>query len=171
MTVLRSYDCDWYIANEKSNLEVSVMSTCDFSATEGEFAWVNEATQGITVADTDRAIVANSQFNKRKTEAYCHEVAALNQNLNNGRSCSNAFQCRTGICNGGKCEGLEIGANCHSHTDCAAGLFCERSNAWPWTYTCSKLRTSYQICVEDAECQAGSYCWYASSEKVREGTM
>ena len=44
MTVLRSYDCDWYIANEKSNLEVSVMSTCDFSANEGKFAWVNEAT-------------------------------------------------------------------------------------------------------------------------------
>ena len=77
MTVVRSYDCDWYIANEKSNLEVSVMSTCDFSANEGEFAWVNEATQGIT-ADSNDATEANSQFNQRKTEAYCHEVAALN---------------------------------------------------------------------------------------------
>lgn len=64
------------------------------------------------------------------------------------------------------CVGLEIGGLCHSHADCDAGLFCEKSSAWPWEYSCSKLRTSYQICVEDAECQAGSYCWYASKDKV-----
>ena len=88
--------------------------------------------------------------------------------MNNGRSCSSSFQCRTGVCEDGKCKGLEIGQNCHNHMDCAESLFCEKSNSWPWTYSCAKLRTSYQICVEDTECQAGSYCWYASPEKVVE---
>jgi len=44
---MRSYKCEWYIAQEKSNLELNVPSLCDFSATSGEFAWVNERTQGI----------------------------------------------------------------------------------------------------------------------------
>ena len=44
MKIMRSYNCEWYIAKEKSNLELNVPSLCDFSATSGEFAWVNETT-------------------------------------------------------------------------------------------------------------------------------
>lgn len=44
MTIMRSHDCEWYIAKEKSNLELDVISTCDFTATNGEFAWVDELT-------------------------------------------------------------------------------------------------------------------------------
>ena len=145
MTIVKSYDCDWYIAQEKSNLEVGVVSTCDFTVETGEFAWVNELTQGIDAASPD-ATVANSQFHKKRTLAYCREVAALNQNLNNGRSCSSSFQCRSGVCEGGLCVGLEIGVYCNNHGDCAEGLFCEKSAAWPWQYSCAKLRTSYQVC-------------------------
>lgn len=58
--------------------------------------------------------------------------------------------------------------SCNSHADCAEGLFCEKGSAWPWEYQCAKLRTSYQICVEDTECQSGTYCWYASPEKVEQ---
>ena len=163
---MRSHDCEWYIANEKSNLEVDVISTCDFSATNGEFAWVDELTQGIN-ADTPEAVLANSQFSKKRTEAYCREVSSFNQNLNNGRSCNKSYQCRNGVCEEGSCKGLDIGVLCHSHADCAEGNFCEKSNSWPWEYSCAKLRTSYQICVEDAECQAGSYCWYAGADKVK----
>ena len=167
MKIMRSYNCEWYIAKEKSNLELDVISTCDFTATNGEFAWVEELTQGIFAGDSD-AKVENSQFTNKRTEAYCREVASFNQNLNNGRSCSSSFQCKSGDCVDGKCKGNEIGVHCHSHADCAEGLFCEKGNAWPWDYTCAKLRTSYQVCVEDTECQAGSYCWYASSEKVKQ---
>ena len=53
MTIMKSHDCEWYIANEKSNLEVDVISTCDFSAQNGEFAWVDELTQGITAGSED----------------------------------------------------------------------------------------------------------------------
>lgn len=74
----------------------------------------------------------------------------------------------TGVCDAGRCSGLQIGANCHSHTDCAEGLFCEKSRSWPFAHTCAKLRTSYQICIEDAECVAGAYCWYASAKNVEE---
>ena len=59
MGKMTSHDCEWYIANEKSNLEVDVISTCDFTATNGEFAWVNELTQGIKAGEPE-AIVANS---------------------------------------------------------------------------------------------------------------
>ena len=59
MTIMKSHDCDWYIANEKSNLEVDVISTCDFSATNGEFAWVDELTQDIETG-TSEAIIGNS---------------------------------------------------------------------------------------------------------------
>lgn len=51
MRTMKAYDCDWYIGNEKSNLEVDVISTCDFSATTGEYAWVDELTQGIKKDD------------------------------------------------------------------------------------------------------------------------
>lgn len=78
MKIIRAYQCDWYIANEKSNLEIDAVSTCDFSTATSEFAWVDEQTQGIT-KDEERATVVNSQFNRKKTEAYCREVASLNQ--------------------------------------------------------------------------------------------
>lgn len=42
MKIMRAYQCDWYIANEKSNLEIDAVSTCDFSTATNEFAWVNE---------------------------------------------------------------------------------------------------------------------------------
>ena len=168
MQIMRSYTCDWYVAKEKSNLDVGIASTCDFSRSNGEFAWVDELTQGITAAQTDEAVVRNSQFNKKKTEAFCREVAALNQNLNNGRSCESSFQCRTGLCEDGYCKGLGVGGLCHSHEDCSEGLFCEKANRWPWQNSCAKLRTSYQICLNDNECQAGSYCWYASAKNVQE---
>jgi len=167
MRVIRSYDCDWYIGNEKSNLKEGVTSTCDFSVKSGEFAWINELTQDI-VAGSSKATVQNSQFHRKKTEAFCNEAASLNQQLNNGRSCASSFQCLSGVCKNGKCAGLEIGANCWSHTDCAEGLFCEKSRSWPFTHSCAKLRTSYQLCNEDAECVAGSYCWYASAKNVRD---
>ena len=77
MSIMRSYQCDWYVAKEKSNLDVGIASTCDFSRSNGEFAWVDELTQGIT-AQSDQATIENSQFNQRKTEAFCREVAALN---------------------------------------------------------------------------------------------
>lgn len=59
MRIMKSHDCDWYIANEKSNLEVDVISTCDFSATNGEFAWVDELTQDIK-SGTSEAVIGNS---------------------------------------------------------------------------------------------------------------
>ena len=78
MQTVIAHECEWYIAQEKSNLEVGVISTCDFEANGGEFAWVNELTQGITADNTAEATVANSQFHRKKTEAYCREVAAMN---------------------------------------------------------------------------------------------
>lgn len=86
MRKINAYSCDWYIGAEKSNLAINVPSTCDFSATNGEFAWVDELTQGIYAGDED-ATVKNSQFHHKKTEAYCREVAAFSQDLNNGRAC------------------------------------------------------------------------------------
>mmetsp|Transcript_38812 Transcript_38812/g.50816 ORF Transcript_38812/g.50816 Transcript_38812/m.50816 type:complete len:98 (+) Transcript_38812:180-473(+) len=97
MKIMHSYNCEWYIASEKSNLELGVPSLCDFSATSGEFAWVNELTQGIE-SSSSRATTGNSQFYRKKTEAFCREVASLNQGLNNGRSCQSSFQCNTGVC-------------------------------------------------------------------------
>ena len=39
-----AHTCEWYLAKEKSNLEIDVISTCDFSALSGEYAWVDELT-------------------------------------------------------------------------------------------------------------------------------
>ena len=91
MKIVQTYDCDWYVANEKSNLPSSAISYCDFTAKDGKFAWVDEATQGITSSNKELAIMKNSQFNKRKTEAYCRTADSFMQNLNNGRSCKSAF--------------------------------------------------------------------------------
>ena len=77
MKIMRSFNCEWYIAQEKSNLELNVPSLCDFSANSGEFAWVDELTQGIGKDSAD-AKKENSQFYRKKTEAFCREVASLN---------------------------------------------------------------------------------------------
>jgi len=77
MKIVRSYNCNWYIAQEKSNLESTVTRLCDFSANSGEFAWVNELTQGYS-KDSPEATIENSQFYRKKSEAFCREVASLN---------------------------------------------------------------------------------------------
>ncbi len=48
-----AHKCEWYLAKEKSNLEIDVISTCDFSASSGEYAWVDELTQDITASNTE----------------------------------------------------------------------------------------------------------------------
>ena len=52
MKIMRTYDCDWYVANEKSNLDSSAIAYCDFTAKDGKFAWIDEATQSITAKNT-----------------------------------------------------------------------------------------------------------------------
>ena len=91
--------------------------------------------------------------------------------LNNGRSCQKSYQCKSMNCNTqlGVCEGLKAGEQCHSHEDCDKQLFCERSASWPFTYECSKLRTSYEQCSESYQCSIAHYCWYASAVDRSEG--
>jgi len=48
---MTAHNCEWYIATEKSNLEIDVTSTCDFSASSGEYAWADELTQDIRAGD------------------------------------------------------------------------------------------------------------------------
>ncbi len=44
--------------------------------------------------------------------------------LNNGRSCTDSWQCVSKQCLNGVCKGLPSGEFCHSHADCDAQLYC-----------------------------------------------
>lgn len=58
------------------------------------------------------------------------------------------------------CKGKEKDSNCFSHSDCDAGMFCRKSDIWPFPTTCSKMRSLYDECLEDYECENSAFCWY-----------
>ena len=65
-------------------------------------------------------------MNKR-TEAYCRPLNVMKMNLNNGRKCSNSWECKSMNCSDGKCKGLSEGEQCNKHVDCNTGLYCQIS--------------------------------------------
>jgi hypothetical protein len=72
MGSMRSFGCNWYPENEKSNFELGTTTVCDISLLNGQAAWVDETTQGISSQDE-----SNSQIQGRRSEAYCREVGAF----------------------------------------------------------------------------------------------
>lgn len=89
-----------------------------------------------------------SQLYGKRTEAYCREIKAFNQQLNNGRVCHSSYQCKSMVCGTddrpSMCSGMLIGEYCNSHADCNNERYCKRANQWPWMYECAKMRTSYE---------------------------
>lgn len=43
-----------------------------------------------------------------------------------------------------KCLGRTDTQSCYSHSDCAAGFYCDDSTDYPYLSTCKKLKTSYE---------------------------
>jgi hypothetical protein len=41
-------------------------------------------------------------------------------------------------------------------------LYCAKAEAWPWTHTCEKLKSSQETCESDLQCKHGYFCWYKS---------
>ena len=126
---------------------MSPSRTCDFDLLSGEFAWIDETKQQLSAGPE-----SDSVLQTKRTDAWCREISSFNQQLNNGRVCHSSYQCKSMLCENGKCKGIEITENCHSHEDCDATRYCKRSNQWPWMYECAKMRTSYEQCVETYEC-------------------
>lgn len=82
--------------------------------------------------------------------AECKEVLGLRQDLLPGRYCTQSFHCRSSMCNlENTCKGKLKDANCFENTDCDAGLFCRKSDVWPFPSLCSKMKSEYDECNDD----------------------
>lgn len=46
MRAMSAFSCDWYPENEKSNYELQANTICSVDLLSGEYAWVDETTQG-----------------------------------------------------------------------------------------------------------------------------
>ena len=137
------YQCDWYQFWGLSKLMGNEVA-CELDILNGEFAWVEETNQDAGTTGLADTVVENSQINKKRTEAYCLAISSYKVMLNNGRTCTDPWQCKSMNCHNGVCKGLSTGETCFQHSDCDAQLFCALQTPWPWEYKCQKLRTSYE---------------------------
>ena len=103
-----------------------------------------------------------SQVEKRKNIAQCKDAGYLKQNLNPGRSCSNAAQCKSRNCQE-VCVGYEEDEACHKHDDCVEGTYCYDTTSWPFKSVCKKFKEDGDECTEDYQCEITHYCWFKSS--------
>ena len=116
-----------------------------------------------------------SQVEKRKQEAKCRDAIYLKKDLNPGRTCSKASQCKSRDCRE-VCVGYEIGEACHKNEDCVEGAYCKDSADWPYSTTCQKFidddededaepKDVYdEECSDDYQCKITHYCWFATKE-------
>ena len=61
------------------------------------------------------------------------------------------------------CKGLGEREYCHEHADCESFYYCSVYDA---ESKCTKLRTSYETCIETEECSVDQYCWFASKDNT-----
>lgn len=165
---IRMHPCSWYPSNKATNMPQTPddrpTRSCEFDRLNDLYAWVDETHQQTPTTDAD------SQLTDRRTEAYCRETTSFEGMLNNGRSCNNAYQCKSKICTNGKCDGLYKGQTCNDHENCDALLFCKKNTEWPYSSECSELRRPYENCNETYECASSAFCWYATTSDASENT-
>lgn len=96
-------------------------TSCEFDLASEEWAWIDEQKQqwGGKGFETSPK-VSDSQLNHKRTNAYCRYITDFSVNLNNGRSCTSPWECKSQNCDNGVCKGLISGEFCHDHSDCDA---------------------------------------------------
>ena len=82
----------------------------------------------------------------------------------------------SGYCNKREsvCVGLTKDSACNLDSDCGQGFYCRTAINWPFQTTCSQLRSEFELCERDYECQNHQFCWYPNkehSEKDRKTCM
>ena len=116
---IRMHTCEWYQNWDQTTMLGPV--ACEFDLLSGRWAWIDEPNQqwGGKGYETSTN-VDNSELNHKLTKAYCRYVTDFQINLNNGRSCTNPWECVSMNCKNGVCKGLTSGDFCNSHADCDA---------------------------------------------------
>lgn len=69
------------------------------------------------------------------------------------------------------CIGLEKDSSCWDNANCGVGLYCRTKIKWPYETKCSKLRSEYELCENDYECQNHQFCWYPNEEHAKVNRM
>ena len=89
-----------------------------------------------------------SAIEKKKKSADCKDASYMKQQLNPGRSCSVASQCKSRNCQE-VCIGYEKGGACYEHADCVEGFYCHQSEDWPFKTICKEYQENGEDCTED----------------------
>jgi hypothetical protein len=93
---------------------------------------------------------------KKDESFYCEQTPSLTITRFPGEQCSTNAECiksgpLTGECNNGKCSGGNDHADCFSHADCLAGLYCENKK-------CTPQKPFKSECTESAQCENKYLC-------------
>lgn len=87
---------------------------------------------------------------------------SLEKNLNNGRKCTYAYQCKSRTCDieGTKaCVGRQEGETCSVHEQCDKKLACRPSIIWPFETICLPLLEIGSECESEFDCKPRNFCW------------
>lgn len=136
---------------------------CEFSPTDGQFAWYSEATQAISSG-------TSSYIQDKEVTAYCNLISATKQSLYPGRNCKGDDQWYSGNCDDGRCKGLEAGEFCAVDSDCDKNLFWKKEIKWPYRARWTSLLGDSEVCTGDNECQTRYFWWYATYTEQAAGT-
>ena len=60
--------------------------------------------------------------------------------------------------------GRQKNDNCIDDTDCDTGMYCRVNTNWPYQTKCTQLKTEFEFCENDFECQNHQFCWYPDEE-------
>ena len=95
-------------------------------------------------------------------------MESLEKNLNNGRKCTYAYQCKSRVCDTegtGACVGREEGETCSTHEECHKQLACRPNNIWPFETTCLPLSEVGSECESEFDCKPRNFCWKLAENK------
>eukprot|EP00347_Sterkiella_histriomuscorum_P002242 403368927 len=131
---------------------------------DGNYAWYDTQLQKYTSGSSSLSSIPN-----KYTTAYCVNVDAYRQNLNNGRKCKEDYECKSSYCQFGFCRGQAQGQSCASNEDCDSELRCTAISVWPYNSVCQPLGLHGDSCTSDYDCHPKTFCWYKYSSSVVSG--
>lgn len=112
--------------------------------------------------------MSQSQLYGKIYKQQCVAVESLEKNLNNGRKCTYAYQCKSRVCDSGgtgACVGREMGETCSIHEQCHKQLACRPNNIWPFETTCLPLSEVGSECESEFDCKTRNFCWRLSKNE------
>ena len=126
-----------------------------------EYAWIDSDLQFQSITERSLQPREQSQIYNKLVHRSCQTITSLEKNLNNGRKCVYAYQCKSRFCDPEtiSCKGREMGETCSIHEECDKGLACRTASIWPYETLCLPMSDVGSQCETDFDCKPRNFCW------------